>query len=423
MIDFRTAVAASVDGRTARGMATRETILDAAQELFVAEGFRAVSLRDIAARAGISHPGVLRHFPSADAILDAVVDRFEEFNERWNAEHDRGLAGFAVLARHNADTPGYVELFATLAGEATSAEHPSHTRFQQRYRRIRDLTEKAFLRAMTDEGGLPGVADPAAEATRILAAWDGLQVISLYLPDRIDVSGMLERHMERLSGIAGSSEARLADAPPLTPLTSILPRVFGYESGRKRRTRIVADATALFASGGFHTTSLREIAEKVGIGKSTLLHHFSTKDELLTAVLLNRDAAMVDRVAAPAATARDELMGIAKSARRNTREEPGLVELYAVLSCEGAAVSHPAHDYFTWRFDASIGYFTNVFARAAAEGAIDPDLDPAFEATWLIALWDGLQYQWLYDRDAIDIAALLDDHIAHLLVPEVAALG
>lgn len=39
------------------------------------------------------------------------------------------------------------------------------------------------------------------------------------------------------------------------------------------------------------------------------------------------------------------------------------------------------------------------------------------EALWVLALWDGLQYHWLYDRDSVDVAAQLRAHLADVLPP------
>ncbi|MFP5308595.1 MAG: TetR/AcrR family transcriptional regulator [Actinomycetes bacterium] len=60
---------------TARGRRRREAIVDAATALFDQRGFHATSIDDIGAAAGISGPGLYRHFPSKDALLTAVFDR------------------------------------------------------------------------------------------------------------------------------------------------------------------------------------------------------------------------------------------------------------------------------------------------------------------------------------------------------------
>jgi AcrR family transcriptional regulator len=47
----------------------RRQILQAAARLFADRGFRAVSIEDLGAAAGVSGPAVYRHFPSKEAIL------------------------------------------------------------------------------------------------------------------------------------------------------------------------------------------------------------------------------------------------------------------------------------------------------------------------------------------------------------------
>lgn len=45
--------------------------------------------------------------------------------------------------------------------------------------------------------------------------------------------------------------------------------------------KILEAALDLFAAQGFHGTSIREIAERVGIQKSSIYNHFSSKDDIL----------------------------------------------------------------------------------------------------------------------------------------------
>ena len=56
----------------------REAILAAALELFRRRSFHAVGIDEIGTAAGISGPGVYRHFPSKDSLLVALFDRVSE---------------------------------------------------------------------------------------------------------------------------------------------------------------------------------------------------------------------------------------------------------------------------------------------------------------------------------------------------------
>ncbi len=419
--------AATTGSRQARAAATRGRIVDAARELFVSNGYRSTSLRDIAAAASVSHPGLLGHFASKDDLLAEVVAGFEEDNERafdlLAAASDSGELIFADVARRNARTPGYLELFAALTGEASASGHPAHERMRQRYARLHRLSTDVLEDAAL-HGTIGADRDVAEESVRHSAGWDGLQLISQYLPDRVDVVQMLE---ERESLWALPYGWRDADSPaPATIGAGPLPPVFGaepaaddspgYEVGRRRRAQILADASRLFSQDGYGDTSLRDIAQAVGVSKSTLLHHYPSKELLLSAVLSERDSAIrVRSESTHAERAADALRAIPLGARVSALDEPGLIEVYAVLSCEAVPAMHPAHDYFTTRFSQAIDYFTELFRLARIDGDLPEHRDPEHEAIWLIALWDGLQYQWLYDRGAVDVGAHLRAHLEDVL--------
>lgn len=66
------------------------------------------------------------------------------------------------------------------------------------------------------------------------------------------------------------------------------------------RDRILSAALRLFADQGYANTSLREIADELGVTKAALYFHFKTKEDILNGILLGHiDAltAMVDAAA------------------------------------------------------------------------------------------------------------------------------
>ena len=73
----------SSERRARAKVALRQQILDAARELFVRDGFDAVSMRRIAARIEYSPTAIYLHFPDKQSILTALCDEtFEKLSMR-----------------------------------------------------------------------------------------------------------------------------------------------------------------------------------------------------------------------------------------------------------------------------------------------------------------------------------------------------
>ncbi|MGW9450050.1 TetR/AcrR family transcriptional regulator [Streptomyces sp. NPDC055632] len=137
----------------------RQAVLAAALDVIAAEGPGALSLRDLARRAGVSHAAPAHHFKDRAGLLTAVA-----------------AEGYDLLARTLADTPDLRERGVRYVRFAV--EHPAHFQvmFQPDLLRADDpdlLAAKerasAELRAgVADLDGTPGVPD-AREAG--IAAW------------------------------------------------------------------------------------------------------------------------------------------------------------------------------------------------------------------------------------------------------------
>ncbi|MEV4334760.1 TetR/AcrR family transcriptional regulator [Streptomyces sp. NPDC049597] len=76
-------------------MATRarERLLDTAEELFYAEGIRAVGVERIVAESGVGRASFYRHFASKDDLVVAVLRRRDEAWRAWLAERVAALGG------------------------------------------------------------------------------------------------------------------------------------------------------------------------------------------------------------------------------------------------------------------------------------------------------------------------------------------
>ncbi|MBA2809741.1 TetR/AcrR family transcriptional regulator [Streptomyces sp. KM273126] len=204
-----------------------------------------------------------------------------------------------------------------------------------------------------------------------------------------------------------------------TPDGRATPGRRGYAKGKARREEIVRTALRTFAEQGYRSTSMREIAEAVGLSQAGLLHHFRNKDDLLTEVLRLRDAeqsafnrALAEENGMVALRRLVDLMEL-------NATQAGLVRLYTVLRGESVGGDHPAQPYFAERFlmlrERVAGYLRHA---RDVEGVIRADVDVLVASTLIMAVMDGLQTQWLLAPDAVDLAGdfarFMDDYLRGL---------
>lgn len=182
-----------------KGRDTRAQILDAAMREFAVSGYRGSSLRDIAARAGLTHPGLLYHFPTKASLLSAVLEYRDQVDEKDRpVRGDLGLdalRSMVAAARHNETQRGIVELYAVLSAEATGADHPAHEYFARRYSTLLDRVTAAYEVAR-DQGALKPGIEPAAAAAQLVAVMDGLQVQWLMASRPTPMGDLVKAHID-----------------------------------------------------------------------------------------------------------------------------------------------------------------------------------------------------------------------------------
>ena len=142
----------------------RAQLLDSALEVFVAQGYHAAAMDDIAERAGVSKPVLYQHFPGKldlylallDAACDDVIDNCRQALAATHDNKHRVAAAMAAFYAYVAADGGAFRLVfeSDLTNEPAVREHVE-----------RVTTECAAMIAdvIHDDTGLPG------EASRLLA--------------------------------------------------------------------------------------------------------------------------------------------------------------------------------------------------------------------------------------------------------------
>ncbi|HEY0186477.1 MAG TPA: TetR/AcrR family transcriptional regulator [Cellulomonas sp.] len=187
--------------------------------------------------------------------------------------------------------------------------------------------------------------------------------------------------------------------------------------GARRREKILATAVEVFGRQGFRGGSLREIADQVGISEPGLLHHFGSKTALLTATIAERDRLGAEQRERDEAAGRSAIDALRALVQHNV-ETPGLVALHVVLSAEATEPAHPAHTAIRDRYRAVRHHDVPALRDLQEQGRLHPDLDPEKIAPLITAVLDGLQLQWLLDPDQVDVAALFEEFLLALGLPQ-----
>jgi AcrR family transcriptional regulator len=152
----------------------RERLLDAADQLFYAQGIAATGVDAVLRRAGASPATLYAHFAGKDGLVAAYLERR---HLRWRAAWDRVLAeadnpgdrllsvldALALFRQREASSRGCAVLAA--AAELPTADHPARAWIDADTTLLHDRLRELAVSA--------GVAEPNALVTELVLIYDG----------------------------------------------------------------------------------------------------------------------------------------------------------------------------------------------------------------------------------------------------------
>jgi AcrR family transcriptional regulator len=186
-----------------------------------------------------------------------------------------------------------------------------------------------------------------------------------------------------------------------------------------RRQQIIACAAAAFASRGVAATTVRHIADEVGILSGSLYHHFESKEAIVEAILGPYVADLRDRyrvgLAAPGG-ARSRLRNLIHASLTTSADHPHATEIYqndvnylAQFERFGYLKSAGKEVQSTW---------LEVIEAGIAQGVFRADADPRItyrlmrDAVWLSVRWFKPTREYPLARLAETCTALFLDGLA-----------
>jgi AcrR family transcriptional regulator len=226
--------------------ARKALILDAAQALFYARGWDAVTIADVLKEAGLSKGGFYHHFAAKEDLLDAVVER---------ATHQALAAAEAASAGTKGDALTRFNAFLAESGRWRAERgpelrffsdvmlRPGHDYLYHRIANAAAVAAKPVLQAIIRNGVAEGcfdVPDAALVTEVILALTEGRRAAAALAIDRAkagDLDGGVEvlnarseaesALLDRLLGVAAGSIRGAEPSENRRMLCAILGEVVG----------------------------------------------------------------------------------------------------------------------------------------------------------------------------------------------------
>lgn len=187
-----------------------------------------------------------------------------------------------------------------------------------------------------------------------------------------------------------------------------------YATGLARREAILRAASDVFATRGYRGSSLALIADRVGMSTPGVLHHFPTKEHLLVELLSLRHERDAERLKELTSVGGGRIIDALLELAARNGDTPGLVRLFTILAAESIDDDHPGHEWFIERYRAARRLVADRLIEEQRIGLIRGDVDPELTAAQILAVFDGMQLQWLLDPDEVDMVTALDDYLGDL---------
>ena len=189
------------------------------------------------------------------------------------------------------------------------------------------------------------------------------------------------------------------------------------KSESHRRHDILQVAAGLFRHRGYERTSVRQIADALGIKSGSLFYHFASKEEILVAVMEEGIRDVFGAVQVGVANERQLPQRLLAMVRCHLTALLGpKLDAMTVMLYEWRSLSEPARARVLKSRDAYEELWIAPIHEAAALGLVDADTGLVRHTVLGALNWTG---QW-YRPDRRMGVEVLAQHMFHLLFPRLA---
>jgi TetR/AcrR family transcriptional regulator, fatty acid metabolism regulator protein len=164
------------------------------------------------------------------------------------------------------------------------------------------------------------------------------------------------------------------------------------------KRRVILDAgVRVFARQGFHTCRVSDIADEAGVAYGLVYHYFSSKEEILDTLFLERwDVMLVAISEADASdrTPREKLYAIAAFIIDSYRHDPELMKVIIV------EVTRAANTFGLTHLDKireAYAGIASIVSHAQADGSFRREVTPEFAAQAFYGSVEQVLTGWIFD--------------------------
>ena len=173
------------------------------------------------------------------------------------------------------------------------------------------------------------------------------------------------------------------------------------------KRRLILDAAVrVFARQGFHTCRVADIADDAGVAYGLVYHYFSSKEEILDTLVLERWDVMLDAIAQADATERaprEKLHAIASFIVDSYRHDPELMKVIIVEVTRAANTFGRTH---LAKIREAYAQIAAIVARAQSDGVFRIEVTPEFAALAFYGSIEQVLTRWIFDRMPVSEADL-----------------
>jgi TetR/AcrR family transcriptional regulator, fatty acid metabolism regulator protein len=173
------------------------------------------------------------------------------------------------------------------------------------------------------------------------------------------------------------------------------------------KRRVILDAAVrVFARQGFHTCRVSDIADEAGVAYGLVYHYFSSKEEILDTLFLDRWDVMLAAIAEAddtQSTPREKLYAIASFIVESYRHDPDLMKVIIVEVTRAANTFGRTH---LTKIRDAYALIAAIVADAQAAGIFRDEITPEFAALAFYGLVEQVLTGWIFDSVVHEAAEL-----------------